>query len=87
MDAVATYLNRDLTREIYLQPLEGIPIASNTVWHLKMALYKLKQARLEWYQGRPPSFPQYSATHAENQIFQVGFLAVLIGVGAILECT
>src|SRR5258708_9130516 len=50
MDAVATYLNSDLTEEIYLWPPEGIPASSNTIWCLKKALYGLKQARLEWYQ-------------------------------------
>ena len=49
MDAVAAYLNSDLTEEIYLQPPEGVPVSPNTIWHLKKALYGLKQAGLEWY--------------------------------------
>ena len=49
MDAVAAYLNSDLTEEIYLRPPEGVPASSNTVWCLKKALYGLKQAGLEWY--------------------------------------
>ena len=49
MDAVAAYLNSDLTEEIYLWPPEGIPVSPNTVWRLKKALYGLKQAGLEWY--------------------------------------
>ncbi len=32
MDAVATYLNSDLTEEIYISPPEGIPICSGKVW-------------------------------------------------------
>src|SRR5260221_775770 len=49
LDAVAAYLNSDLTEEIYLRPPNGIPTSLNTVWHLKKALYGLKQAGLEWY--------------------------------------
>ena len=49
LDAVAAYLNSDLTEEIYLRPPDGIPTSPNTVWHLKKALYGLKQAGLEWY--------------------------------------
>src|SRR5260221_11726815 len=48
MDAIAAYLNSDLT-EIYISPPEGIPIRSGKVWRLKKALYGLKQAGLEWY--------------------------------------
>ena len=49
MDAVAAYLNSNLTEEIYLRPLDGVPVSPHMVWHLKKALYRLKQARLEWY--------------------------------------
>src|SRR5260370_35074192 len=49
MDAVAAYLNSDLTEEIYLQPLYGIPASLNMLWCLKKVLYGLKQAGLEWY--------------------------------------
>src|SRR5260370_41616517 len=49
MDAVATYLNSNLTEEIYLQPPDGVPASPHMVWHLKKALYGLKQAGLEWY--------------------------------------
>src|SRR5260221_13112570 len=43
MDAVAAYLNSDLTEEIYISPPKGIPICSGKVWQLKKALYGLKQ--------------------------------------------
>ncbi len=49
LDAVAAYLNSDLTEEIYLRPPDGVPTSPNMVWHLKKALYGLKQAGLEWY--------------------------------------
>src|SRR5260370_36282153 len=49
MDTIAAYLNSDLTEEIHLWPLDGIPASLNTIWHLKKVLYRLKQAGLEWY--------------------------------------
>jgi len=49
MDAVATYLNSDLTEEIYISLPKGVLIHSGKVWRLKKALYGLKQAGLEWY--------------------------------------
>src|SRR5258708_27066120 len=49
MDAVAAYLNSDLTEEIYICPPDGVPLNPGTVWLLKKALYSLKQAGLEWY--------------------------------------
>ncbi len=54
LNAIAAYLNSDLTEEIYLQPLDGVPTNPNMVWHLKKALYNLKQARLEWYRTLQP---------------------------------
>ena len=47
--AIAAYLNSDLMEEIYMHPPDDIPTTPGTVWHLKKALYSLKQARLEWY--------------------------------------
>ena len=49
MDAVAAYLNSDLTEEIYIHPPDGVPLNPGTVWLLKKALYGLKQVGLEWY--------------------------------------
>ncbi len=49
LDAIAAYLNSDLTEEIYMCPPDGIPSTPGMVWQLKKALYGLKQARLEWY--------------------------------------
>ena len=44
MDAVAAYLNSDLTEEIYIWPPDGIPLSPGKIWHLEKALYGLKQA-------------------------------------------
>src|SRR5258708_590961 len=49
LNTVAAYLNSNLTEEIHLHPLDGVPTAPGTVWHLKKAIYRLKQAGLEWY--------------------------------------
>ncbi len=49
MDAMATYLNSDLTEEIYIWPPNGIPLSPGKVWCLEKALYGLKQVGLEWY--------------------------------------
>ncbi len=49
MDAVAAYLNSDLTEDIYIQPPDGIPLGPGKVWHLEKALYSLKQVGLKWY--------------------------------------
>ena len=48
-DAVAAYLNSNLTEEMFLQPPDGVPPKARSVWLLKKALYGLKQAGLEWY--------------------------------------
>ncbi len=49
IDAMAAYLNSDLTEEIYIQLPNGIPLSPGKVWHLEKALYGLKQAGLKWY--------------------------------------
>ncbi len=48
LDAITTYLNRDLSKEIYLGPPEGVLSNSETIWWFKKALYGLKQAGLEY---------------------------------------
>ncbi len=49
MDAMAAYLNSDLTEEIYISLPEGVLICSGKGWRLRKALYGLKQVGLEWY--------------------------------------
>ena len=49
LNAVAAYLNSDLTGGIYLHPPDGIRLTPGMVWQLRKALYGLKQAGLEWF--------------------------------------
>ena len=49
LDAVAAYLNSNLTEEIYLHPPDGIGSTPGMVWQLRKAVYGLKQAGLEWF--------------------------------------
>ena len=44
MDVKNTFLNGDLSEEVYMQPPPGLSIDSNKICHLRRALYGLKQA-------------------------------------------
>ena len=44
MDVKNAFLNRDLSKEVYIQPPPGLSVDSNKVCHLRRALYGLKQA-------------------------------------------
>ena len=44
MDVKNTFLNENLSEEVYMQPPPGLSIESNKVCHLRRALYGLKQA-------------------------------------------
>ena len=44
MDVKNTFLNENLSEEVYMQPPSGLSIESNKVCHLRRALYGLKQA-------------------------------------------
>ena len=48
MDVSTTYLNGELEEELYLQPLEGVPIQPGYCWRLQCSLYGLKQASQTW---------------------------------------
>ena len=43
MGVSTVYLNRKLKEELYLQPLEGVPIQSGYCWRLQCSLYGLRQ--------------------------------------------
>ena len=42
MDVKNTFLNENLSEEVYMQPPPGLSIESNKVCHLRRALYGLK---------------------------------------------
>ena len=44
MDVKNTFLNENLSEEVYMQPPPSLSIESNKVYHLRRALYGLKQA-------------------------------------------
>ena len=49
IDVKNTFLNRDLSEEIYMQPPPGLFVDFNKVCHLRHALYGLKQAPRAWF--------------------------------------
>ena len=42
MDVKNAFLNGDLSEEVYMQPVHGLSVESNKVYHLRRALYGLK---------------------------------------------
>ena len=53
MDVKSTFLNGDLSEEVYMEQPEGFKLSDNTdlVCKLKKVLYGLKQAPRAWYQS------------------------------------
>ena len=49
IDVKNTFLNGDLSEEVYMQPPPGLSVESNKVYHLRRALYGLKQAPRAWF--------------------------------------
>ena len=48
MDVSTADLNGELQEDLYMSPLEGIPIQSRYCWKLRHFLYGLKQAGQTW---------------------------------------
>ena len=44
MDVKNVFFNGDLSEEVYMQPLLGLSVQLNKVYHLRCAFYGLKQA-------------------------------------------
>ena len=44
-----SFLNGDLSEEVYMQPPPGLSVDSNEVYHFRRALYGLKQAPRAWF--------------------------------------
>ena len=48
MDVSMAYLNGELEEDLYMLPLEGVPIQPGYCWKLRHSLYGLKQAGQTW---------------------------------------
>ena len=49
MNVKNTFLNRDLSEEVYMQPPLDLSVESNKICHFRRALYDLKQALWAWF--------------------------------------
>ena len=75
MDVKNAFLNRDLSEEVYMQPLPGFFVESNKVCHIRHAFYGLKQASRAW-------FAKFSST-----ISHLGYMASLYDFSLFLRRT
>ena len=71
MDVKNTFLNGDLSEEVYMQPLHGLSVDSNKVCHLRRALYGLKQAPRAWFAKFSFTISRlgYMASHYDSALF------------------
>ena len=65
MDVKNTFLNEELSEEVYMQPPLSLSVESNKVCRLWCALYGLKQAPRAW-------FAKFNST-----IFRLGYTVIL----------
>ena len=75
MDVKNTFLNGDLSEDVYMQPLLGLFVESNKVCHIWRALYGIKQAPWVW-------FAKFSST-----ISCLGYMANHYDFALLLRCT
>ena len=71
MDLKNTFLNGDLSEEVYMQPHPGLSVESNKVCHLRRALYGLKQAPQTWFAKFSSTISRlgYMASHYDSVLF------------------
>ena len=71
MDVKNTFLNRDLSEEVYMQPPLGLFVESSKVCHLWHALYGLKQAPWAWFAKFSSTISRlgYMASHYDFALF------------------
>ena len=71
MDVKNAFFNRDLSEEVYMQPLSSLSVESNKICHLRHALYGLKQAPRAWFvKFRSTIFRLgYMASHYDSTLF------------------
>ncbi|XP_028097981.1 uncharacterized protein LOC114297713 [Camellia sinensis] len=60
MDVKNAFLNGDLTKEVYMQPLPGYEHPLDTVCRLRRALYGLKQAPHAWFSKFSTTITQFT---------------------------
>ena len=71
MDVKNSFLNGELSEEVYMQPLPGLFVESNKVCHLRCALYGLKQAPQAWFAKFSSTISRlgYMASHYDSALF------------------
>ena len=62
VDVKTAYLYGDLDEDIYMEPPEGYELEKGWVWHLKKAVYGLKQAGRQWYKKLKEVLTEFSMT-------------------------
>ena len=71
MDVKNTFLNGDLSEEVYMQPPPSLFVELNKVCHLRPALYGLKQAPRAWFAKFSFTISRlgYMASHYDSALF------------------
>ena len=66
-----SFLNGDLSEEVYMQPPPGLSIESNKVCHIRRALYALKQVPQAWFAKFSSTIPRlgYIASYYDFALF------------------
>ena len=71
MDVKNTFLNGDLSEEVYMHPPPGLSVESNKVYRFRCALYGLKQAPRAWFAKFSSTISSlgYMASHYDSTLF------------------
>ena len=71
MDVKNTFLNGNLSEEVYMQPPPGLSVESNKVCHLRCAFCSLKQAPRAWFAKFSSTISRlsYMASHYDSALF------------------
>ena len=71
MDVKNTFLNGDLSEEVYMQPPPSLSIDLNKVCHIRRALYGLKKAPRVWFVKFSSTISRlgYMVSHYDSALF------------------
>ena len=71
MDIKNTFLNGDLSEEVYMQPPLSLSVDSNKICHIRRALYGLKQTPRAWFAKFNSTISRlgYMASHYDFALF------------------